>query len=104
VLGDPSAFVYVAATGTGVVGFASGHAIPLVNRDAPIGRLTALAVSAGARGSGIGRALVEAVTEDARSRGCDRLEVTSGEHRSEAHRFYEHIGFEDRPRRFVKSL
>ena len=103
-LNDEASFVYVAATDDSVIGFATGYVIPLIHRDAPIGRLTAMAVSAGARGSGAGRALVDSVTAEAKARGCHRLEVTSGAHRTDAHGFYERLGFEDRPRRFVKPL
>ena len=46
------------------------------------------------RGCGIGRTLVAAAVERARVLGCYRVQLTSDRRRSEAHRFYEHIGFE----------
>jgi GNAT superfamily N-acetyltransferase len=93
----------VAEAGGEAIGFASGYAMPLIQRD-PAGRLAALVVGAGARRAGVGRALVDAVTSEARRRGCERLEVTSAAHRSDAHGFYERLGFVDKPRRFVKQL
>jgi GNAT superfamily N-acetyltransferase len=102
-LADPAAFLYVAEADGELIGFISGYAMPLIQRE-PAGRLAALVVGDGARGAGVGRALVEAVTDEARRRGCDRLEVTSAAYREDAHSFYEHLGFEDRPRRFVKQL
>jgi GNAT superfamily N-acetyltransferase len=102
-LAEPAAFLFVAEADGQVIGFASGYAMPLIQRD-PVGRLAALAVGDGGHGSGVGRALVDAVTEEARRRGCERLEVTSAAHRHDAHRFYEHLGFEDKPHRFVKYL
>jgi len=100
---DEAAFPYVAYENGAVVGFAAGYAMPLIQRE-PAGRLAALIVADGSRGMGVGRALVDAVTEEARRRGCERLEVTSAEHRRDAHAFYERLGFEEKPRRYIKTL
>src|SRR5256885_3264347 len=40
----------------------------------------------------------------ARESQCERLELTSGEHRHDAHRFYLALGFALRSARFVKTL
>jgi GNAT superfamily N-acetyltransferase len=45
------------------------------------------------RGRGIGAALVAATVEWARERGCYRVQLTSNEVRTDAHRFYEAHGF-----------
>jgi GNAT superfamily N-acetyltransferase len=71
-LADPAAFLYVAETDGEAIGFASGYAMPLIQRD-PAGRLAALV-------------------------------VTSAAHRTDAHGFYERLGFVDKPRRYVKQL
>jgi hypothetical protein len=36
--------------------------------------------------------------------GCKRIEVTSGDHRPEAHAFYRAIGYVEDERRFIKSV
>jgi GNAT superfamily N-acetyltransferase len=46
------------------------------------------------RGGGIGHLLMRAALEHARSLGCYRVQLTSNNQRSEAHRFYEDLGFE----------
>ena len=66
--------------------------------------MTALVVDERARGRGVGRALVDASVGWARSRGCVLLEVTSNRRRSDAHAFYEHLGFERSSYRFAKPL
>ena len=102
-LDDEATWIFVAERGRRVVGFASLHVIPLLER-VPMGRLTALVVSEGARGRGTGRALVERVQDEARRQGCDRLEVSSGEWRREAHAFYVSVGFQKASRRFMKAM
>ena len=67
-----------------------------------LGRITSLVVDPGHRQCGIGRLLVAAVEEFGRAHGCIRFEVTSGDHRPEAHAFYEHLGYKLDCRRFVK--
>jgi GNAT superfamily N-acetyltransferase len=96
--------VLVAEVGGRVVGMAAFHAIPHVELDEPTARLTSLVVAEEARGQGIGRALVERVEAGARALGCGRIELTSGDQRTEAHAFYRRLGFADHSRRFVKEL
>jgi GNAT superfamily N-acetyltransferase len=45
------------------------------------------------RGQGIGRTLMEWVIEEARRRGAMRVQLTSNLQRTDAHRFYERLGF-----------
>jgi GNAT superfamily N-acetyltransferase len=71
---------------------------------APAARLTALVVRDDARGRGVARALVATVEEEARRAGCDRLHVTTANHRADAHAAYRALGFEDTGRRFAKPL
>ncbi len=40
-----------------------------------------------------GRDLVERTVERARLRGCALVQLTSGKHRTDAHRFYASLGF-----------
>ena len=87
-----------------VVGLASLHWMPVLHRDPPVGRLTALVVGAGARGQGVGRALVEHTARAARAAGCDHLEITCNRRRTEAHAFYRRLGFEPNAYRFLRPL
>ena len=86
------------------VGLITYHVFDLIYRPRPHCRVTALAVRADRRRRGVARALLEAVEEIARIRGCFRLELTTRPDRDDALRFYEACGFEERPRRLVKSL
>jgi glucosamine-phosphate N-acetyltransferase len=56
------------------------------------------------RRKGIGRALLAAAVKLAASKNCVRIELDSGFHREEAHRFYESYGFEKRAYLFSKSV
>jgi GNAT superfamily N-acetyltransferase len=96
--------VFVAEEGGTILGFAVMSVIHLVQGDQPLCRLTAIAVAHGARGRGVGRSLVENVEEHARGLGCERLEVTSGHQREGAHAFYERLGFQERPHRYLKAV
>jgi GNAT superfamily N-acetyltransferase len=46
------------------------------------------------RGRGIGTLLMGAAIEMARELGCYRVQLTSNQARTQAHRFYERLGFE----------
>ena len=50
-----------------------------------------------------GRRLVAEAEEFAWNNGCARIEITSGDHRPDAHAFYEAIGYFQDSRRFVKK-
>jgi GNAT superfamily N-acetyltransferase len=67
-------------------------------------RITALVVSASARGQGLGRQLLREAERRARAGGAARIELTSGSQRSEAHAFYQACGFSGGTVRFIKRL
>jgi GNAT superfamily N-acetyltransferase len=52
-------------------------------------------VDSSVRRRGIGGWLVSRALENARKRGCRLAQLTSDRRRSEAHRFYERLGFTD---------
>jgi GNAT superfamily N-acetyltransferase len=87
-----------------VVGMATIIVRHVINNDAPFGRLASVAVADGWRSRGIGAALIARAEEICRDAGCNLIEVTSGAHRERAHEFYRRLGFEERPRRFIKHL
>ncbi len=53
----------------------------------------AVRVRADLRGQGIGRALMRWSVDRARERGCGLVQLTTDRRRTEAHRFYESLGF-----------
>lgn len=50
-------------------------------------------VRADHRGTGLGRELMQWAIEEARQRGCVLVQLTSDKRRSDAHRFYQRLGF-----------
>ncbi|MCW7539746.1 GNAT family N-acetyltransferase [Aquabacterium sp. A7-Y] len=85
-----------------LLGVISLHVVELFHAEGRLGRITSLIVSEAARGRGVGTGLVEAADRYFRDRACVRAEVTSGDHRAEAHAFYQRRGYLPDERRFVK--
>ncbi|MEV0716006.1 GNAT family N-acetyltransferase [Asanoa sp. NPDC050611] len=105
--GDPWSAAYVADAGRDVLGLVAVHICPFFERTGTWGRIVALVVSDRARGQGVGHQLVAAAESFATSRGCERMEVTSGDHRHDAHEFYRRQGYTDqtgRSSRFLRVL
>lgn len=103
-LAEPGQHVLVADDGGRVVGMATVIVRHVINNDSPFARLASIVVAEDRRGQGMGEALVRHAEVIARDAGCFVIEVTSGEHRAGAHRFYERLGYEERRRRFLKRL
>jgi GNAT superfamily N-acetyltransferase len=99
----PDYAVCLAALDGEVCGLACAHVVPVIHADEPLALITALVVSERARGGGMGRRLVERLEEFARSHGCARVAVTTASHRSDAHLFYERLGYSLTGRRYVKQ-
>ena len=87
-----------------VVGLATAYVQPRIHHDADFARIASLIVDQSWRDRGVGKRLVEAIEGWARDRGCDVIEVTSGNQRVDAHRFYGGLGYAEKRKRFVKSL
>ena len=85
--------VLVAAGDAQVLGCISLHTLPLFHRDGKLGRITSLVVGASQRGHGIGSAMLLAAHAWFRASGCMKFEVTSGDRREAAHRFYQRHGY-----------
>jgi GNAT superfamily N-acetyltransferase len=56
------------------------------------------------RGCGLGHLLMGAVIQRARELGCYRVQLTSNDERTNAHRFYESLGFRPSHRGFKLAL
>jgi GNAT superfamily N-acetyltransferase len=50
-------------------------------------------VAAAERGSGLGTQMMRWAIDEARQAGCGQVQLTSNAERSDAHRFYERLGF-----------
>ncbi|EAQ98747.1 GNAT family N-acetyltransferase [Congregibacter litoralis] len=95
--------VFVAESGGAVCGVVSCHLTSLFHQDGSLGRITSFVVDEEHRNTGIGRSLIEAAEEFFQRAGCIRSEVTSGEHRGDAHAFYKSLGYVEDERRFIKA-
>jgi GNAT superfamily N-acetyltransferase len=56
-------------------------------------QLEAVRVAGELRGHGVGAAMVGWVIEESRRRGCSLVQLTTHKSRTDAHRFYERLGF-----------
>ena len=56
-------------------------------------QIEAVRVAAELRGLGIGAIMVNWAAEESRRRGCSLLQLTTDKSRTDAHRFYERLGF-----------
>lgn len=102
-LGPPDR-IMVAETGGAVVGLMTLHLTPELHRPRPVGRVTVLVVEASARNAGIGAAMMAEAERILRADGAGLLEVTSNMRRTDAHRFYEGLGYQKTSFRFAKEL
>lgn len=100
---NPHDAVLVAETDGRLAGVVSLHVLELFHAEGLLGRITSLVVDSAHRGKGTGGRLLQAADEYFLSCGCIRSEVTSGEHRSAAHAFYQAQGYRLDERRFVKQ-
>ncbi|MEX3629108.1 MAG: GNAT family N-acetyltransferase [Burkholderia sp.] len=91
--GSAADAVLVAAIDGEVAGCISLHALPLFHAEGRLGRITSLVVDQGRRSRGIGAALMAAAAAWFETAGCVKTEVTSGDHRADAHRFYACHGY-----------
>jgi GNAT superfamily N-acetyltransferase len=99
----PGTMIIVADDVGAVIGLLCFSIIPLLHLSGGLGRISALVVASQFKGQGVGRRLVAEAEEFAWNNGCDRIEITSGDHRPDAHAFYEAIGYIQDCRRFMKN-
>ena len=93
--GDPHQHVVVAVRQGRVVGTLQLTIVPgLSRRGSTRAIIEGVRVHADERGSGLGSRLIEWAIESSRAQGCQLVQLTSDATRTEAHRFYERLGFE----------
>jgi GNAT superfamily N-acetyltransferase len=91
---DPAHLLLVAEADGEVVGTLQLSVLPsLPHRGALRGQLEGVHVRADRRGGGLGATMVGWAVEEARRRGCAQVQLTSQKRRTDAHRFYERLGF-----------
>lgn len=96
--------MFVAVDGGRVLGLIGCQLFPVLHADQPVALLTVLIVDEAHRGRGVGRVLVSAADAWAMEQGAGRIFVTSALHRTDAHSFYERIGYERTGVRLGRTL
>lgn len=76
----------------------------LVQKGATRAIIEAVRVASGLRSQGIGEELIGYLEGLARERGCIAMQLTTSHKRSDAHRFYERIGYAHYHRGYKKDL
>ncbi|SDK81381.1 GNAT family N-acetyltransferase [Streptomyces indicus] len=92
---DPNQHLMVAVRGEQVVGTLQLTVIPgLSRRGATRSVIEGVRIHSDERGSGLGTRLIEWAVDESRRQGCQLVQLTSDATRTDAHRFYERLGFE----------
>lgn len=91
---DPNQHLVVATREDRVVGTLQLTVVPgLSRRGATRSIIEGVRVHADERGSGLGTRLIEWAIEESRRQRCRLVQLTSDNTRTDAHRFYERLGF-----------
>lgn len=91
---DPAHLLLVAESAGEVVGTMQLSFLPgLARRGALRAQIEAVRVAARFRGSGLGGAMMRWAIDEARGRDCALVQLTSDKSRTDAHRFYQRLGF-----------
>ncbi|WFB08439.1 GNAT family N-acetyltransferase [Streptomyces sp. LX-29] len=94
VAADPNQHLMVAVRDGRTIGTLHLTVIPgLSRRGAARSLIEAVRIHADERGSGLGTLLIEWAIEESRRQGCQLVQLTSDATRTDAHRFYERLGF-----------
>lgn len=91
---DPNQHVVVAVRADRVVGTLQLTIVRgLSHKGATRSIIEGVRVHADERGSGLGTLFIEWAVEQSRTEGCSLVQLTSDATRTDAHRFYERLGF-----------
>lgn len=94
VAADPGQHVVVVERDGALVGVLQLSVIPgLSRRGTTRSVIEAVRVHRDARGGGLGTLMIEWAVEQSRRLGCTLVQLTSDRARTDAHRFYERLGF-----------
>jgi GNAT superfamily N-acetyltransferase len=91
---DPRQHLVVAVRGDRVVGTLQLTVVPgLSRRGSTRSIIEGVRIHADERGSGLGTELIEWAIAESRRQHCQLVQLTSDNTRTDAHRFYERLGF-----------
>ncbi|RDG37202.1 GNAT family N-acetyltransferase [Streptomyces corynorhini] len=91
---DPNQHLMVAARDDRVVGTLQLTIVPgLSRRGATRSIIEGVRIHSDERGSGLGTRFIEWAVDESRRQGCQLVQLTSDTSRTDAHRFYERLGF-----------
>ena len=91
----PDYRIYVAENESGVIGVYSLLIMDkLAHKRTPSAILEDIVVATSRQRQGVGKALVAHAMNMARSKGCYKLVLSSNARRTDAHRFYDQLGFQ----------
>jgi GNAT superfamily N-acetyltransferase len=103
-LAHPEHSMVVAEAEGEVVGLVAAQLGYALEFDGVYCRINGLVVDAQWRGRGLGTLLMRHLETWCKERGAQSLLLTSGNHRREAHKFYETLGFSATGLRFIKRV
>ncbi|WP_155057211.1 GNAT family N-acetyltransferase [Streptomyces blattellae] len=93
--GDPNQHLVVAVREGRIVGTLQLTIIPGLSRKGSTRSIVeAVRIHADERGGGLGTQLIEWAVDESRRRHCRLVQLTSDASRTDAHRFYERLGFD----------
>lgn len=91
---DPNQLLVVGADKEEIVATLQLSFIPGLSRmGAWRGQIEAVRVASSRRGSALGKLMIGWAISECRRRGCKYVQLTSDKQRTDAHRFYEDLGF-----------
>ncbi|TDR89146.1 GNAT family N-acetyltransferase [Enterovirga rhinocerotis] len=91
---DPKSAIWVVELDGSVVGCAQLTCLPgLARRAMRRGLVESVRIASDRRGLGLGHWFMRALIEKAREAGCGVVQLTSDKRRTDAHRFYDRLGF-----------
>ncbi|MFN2398489.1 MAG: GNAT family N-acetyltransferase [Gemmatimonadaceae bacterium] len=102
--GETDSFVLTAECEGAVPAAGACHVMRVLHDSDPVAFITAFVVTGAMRRKGVGRTLIHALESEAVARGCHRIMLTSAERRTDAHAFYESVGYSHTGRRFTRQL